>query len=83
MDRHDDGPLDEDRDLAPLFFMVWVASLVRVLGALLHEETFGTEATLALLFVAALPWPFVDAIKAYCRRRARCDPSGPNGIKKV
>ena len=44
-----------DRDLVPLFVLAWIASMVRVVGAFVRAETFGTEPTLALLFVLVLP----------------------------
>jgi hypothetical protein len=50
--------LDEcdDRDLIPVFSIVWVASVARVLAAVACGETLGTEATLALLAVLLIPW---------------------------
>ena len=55
----DDKKLDSD--LLPLFVLAWIASMVRVAGAVVSAETFGTEPTLALLFVLGLPWLFKDA----------------------
>ena len=48
----DDRP---DADLLPVFGIVWLASLVRVAGAVVQHETFGTEPTLALFCVLVLP----------------------------
>ena len=60
----DEGP---DADLIPAFALVWVASLVRVVGGFARNEVFGTEATLALLMVIVLP---LLLTKAHHRLRA-------------
>jgi hypothetical protein len=60
----DDDDKKVDRDLLPLFVVAWIASIVRVVGALVTAETFGTEPTLALFFVLGLPWLFKDAWRA-------------------
>ena len=56
----EDGP---DADLVSVFGIGWIASIVRVAGALMHHETFGAEQTLALFCVFLLSWlllkPFV------------------------
>jgi hypothetical protein len=41
--------------LATALGVLWVTSLVRVLGAVHRHEVFGSEATLALLVVALVP----------------------------
>ena len=50
---------DEDRhpdfDLVPIFAIVWLASVLRVVMALARDEVFGSEATLALSCAVALP----------------------------
>jgi Flp pilus assembly protein TadB len=38
------------------FAVLWLVSLARVAGALVHHEVFGGESTLALLALAGLPW---------------------------
>jgi hypothetical protein len=60
----DDDDAKLDRDLLPLFALAWIASIVRVAGALVRAETFGTEPTLALLFVLGLPWLLKDVWRA-------------------
>ena len=45
-----------DIDLIVAAGLLLTASLARVVGAFLHHETFGPEATLALMTVAGLPW---------------------------
>ncbi len=45
-----------DSDLVPVALMLWIASLARVILALLHHEAFAAEASFALLCVVALPW---------------------------
>jgi hypothetical protein len=45
-----------DVDLLVVAALFWSVSLVRVVGALLRHETFGAEATLALMAVIFTPW---------------------------
>jgi hypothetical protein len=49
-----------DADLLPVFAIVWIASVVRVAGAVTLHETFGVEATVALFCVLLLPWLLLD-----------------------
>jgi len=53
-------------------FVVWVASVVRVVGSFVHHESFGAEPTLAfvmaLLMTRVLAAPLVARI-AHSRRR--------------
>jgi hypothetical protein len=44
-----------DEDLWPIFAVVWVGSVARVLAALLQRELFDVEPTLALCVVVAFP----------------------------
>jgi hypothetical protein len=44
-----------DRELLPVFALLWVASVVRVALAARCDETFGAEATLALFATATIP----------------------------
>jgi hypothetical protein len=61
-----DEPDDAFRErLHPVFVIVWVASLVRVLGAVYDREVMGAEATLALMTFVAVSW---YAIAAHARR---------------
>jgi hypothetical protein len=55
-----------DTDLIPVFAVVWVASVVRVIGGLAVDEVFGTEPTLALLMMIVLPL----LLKTHHRRQA-------------
>lgn len=45
-----------DYDLLPVWIILWVGSVARVVAGLVENETFSTEATLALLCVAVIPW---------------------------
>lgn len=45
-----------EADLLPAVAIFWVLSLVRVVGAFARHETFGAEATLALMAVLCIPW---------------------------
>jgi hypothetical protein len=57
-----------DADLVPVFGIVWIASLVRVAGAVAFHETFGTEQTLALFCVLLLPWLLLEPLGTLARR---------------
>ena len=46
-------------DLLPAAALFWVLSVVRVVGAFARHETFGAEATLALMAVLWVPWLLV------------------------
>ncbi|MEO6598708.1 MAG: hypothetical protein ABIQ16_02465 [Polyangiaceae bacterium] len=50
-----------DSDLVPVAVVLWLATLARVVLAVLHREVFGAEATLALLCAVVLPWFMVKA----------------------
>lgn len=45
-----------DADLVPIAVVLWVATVARVILAVLHHETFGAEATFALFCTVLLPW---------------------------
>ncbi len=45
-----------DTDLVPIAVVLWIATVARVILAVLHHETFGAEATFALFCSALLPW---------------------------
>lgn len=52
-----DGPEETFTEaLHPVLLLVWVASLARVVGAVYFREVLGTEATLALMTLVAVPW---------------------------
>jgi hypothetical protein len=42
-------------ELLPVFALLWVASVARVVAGFLRHETFGTVGTLALVAVFLLP----------------------------
>jgi hypothetical protein len=44
-----------DRDLLPVFALLWAMSVAVVVRCLFRHDTFGSEATLALALVVALP----------------------------
>jgi hypothetical protein len=59
-----------DGDLVAVLFGFWVISVVRVAGGILHYETFGAEATLALLAVLLVPLLLHRAGARWLRRLA-------------
>jgi hypothetical protein len=52
---HDGRRKLADRDLLPVLALFWLVSVVRVVGALVRRETFGVEATLAMMAVVVVP----------------------------
>ena len=44
-----------DSDLRPIAVLLWAVSVIRVALSLIHQEAFGTEASLAFLCVIGLP----------------------------
>jgi hypothetical protein len=59
-----------DGDVAAILVVFWIASVVRVVGAAMHHEVFGAEASLAFMSVLAVPWALGRAV---LRRRRRAD----------
>jgi hypothetical protein len=47
-----------DGDVLVAMLVLWIASVVRVAGAAMRHEVFGTEASLAFLSAAIVPWVF-------------------------
>lgn len=45
-----------DSDLVPVAVVLWLATIARVVLAVLHHEVFGAEATFALFCAVLLPW---------------------------
>jgi len=45
-----------DSDLVPVAVVLWLATVARVVLAILHHEVFGAEATFALSCTVLLPW---------------------------
>ncbi|HEX4445285.1 MAG TPA: hypothetical protein VH044_01055 [Polyangiaceae bacterium] len=51
-----------DGDVAAMLLVFWIASVVRVVGAAMHHEVFGAEASLAFMSVVAVPWVLGRAV---------------------
>ena len=65
-----------DYDLLVVLGLFWALSLVRVSGAMLRHEVFGTEATLALMAIVAIPWLVRGhRTQAHAPQRLICMPS--------
>lgn len=60
---------DGSRELVVLGALVWIASVVRGVGAIARGEVLGAEPSLALLAAIALPWSACAALAAAWRRR--------------
>jgi hypothetical protein len=67
-DSGESGPFREQ--LHPVFVIVWLASLVRVAGAVHLHEIFGAEATLALMTLVGVT---IYAFSTRSRDRRRAD----------
>jgi hypothetical protein len=66
-----EAKIDEDvpdGDILVVFAVLWVASLVRVAGGLIGQETFGVEPPVALLIVVLLPVLTRDALRRLVAR---------------
>jgi hypothetical protein len=61
-----DEPAAFAEQLHPALFVVWLASVACVGGALYRHEALGTEPTLALMTMVAISW---YAIAAIARRK--------------
>ena len=48
-----------DGDVVVAMLVLWIASVVRVAGAVARHEVFGTEASLAFLSAVIVPWVLV------------------------
>jgi hypothetical protein len=72
----EDGDGGYEEALHPVLAIVWLASLVRVVGALWLHETLGAEATLALMTLVAGTW-YVYALGT--QRRAQNKSTAGNG----
>jgi hypothetical protein len=70
--------LDGDGELVPLFAIVWLASITRVVQGVSRAETFGAELTLACFAVVLLPLAAREGVRALLRlsRPARAEDSG-------
>ena len=64
------APRDEaslDVELLPVLGIVWLASVARVVFAFIGHETFGADATLAMLAVVGLPLLALNALCSVVR----------------
>jgi hypothetical protein len=52
-----------ERDLWPMLGLFWLVSLGRVIAAFVRHETFGPEASLAVLAVVLVPLAVVRHVK--------------------
>jgi hypothetical protein len=48
-----------DGDVLVAMVVLWIASVVRVAGAVVRHEVFGTESSLAFLSAVIVPWVLV------------------------
>lgn len=60
-----------NRDLYVVAAVFWLASLSRVVVALVAHEVFATEASLAALFVVVVPWALAPRLGIATNMRAR------------
>jgi hypothetical protein len=65
-------PGREERELIPVFALLWIAGAVRVGACVLRGEAFGTEASLAGLAVAAVPVLLWRPVASLFALRKRC-----------
>jgi hypothetical protein len=63
-------------DVLVALLFLWVASAVRVVGAAMRHEIFGTEATLALMSLVLVPCGFFRA-RPRTELRRSSDPTRP------
>ena len=62
-----------DTELLPVFAVLWVSAVARVVLAVHRGEVFGAEPSLALLALPALPLLLKGAIAAWLQPRGRRD----------
>lgn len=60
---------DGDIPLLPIFAIVWMGCLARVVFGVARHEVFGTEPTLAFLAVLFLPWIARDGLRRLVSRK--------------
>jgi hypothetical protein len=70
------SPRWRDGDVLIALLLLWVASAVRVVGAAVRHEIFGTEATLALMSLVFVPCILFRA-RPRTERRRSSDSSRP------
>jgi hypothetical protein len=66
--RRSAGERGAEGDLLVPLLVLWLASVVRSVGAVVGRETLGAEATLAMLATVVLPWLARGAVAAWVRR---------------
>ena len=65
-------PVSADRELIPVFALLWMVSLLRTVLGFATAEVFGTEATIAALLTFILPILSFEVVRsALARRRGR------------
>ncbi len=57
-----------DGGLVGALVLFWVVSIIRVVGGVVRHETFGAEATLAVLAVVIVPVPLGGALERWWQR---------------
>ena len=60
-----------DRELIPVFAILWITSVARVVLGLVQHEAFGQESTLAIFAVLLLPVLVKDALRLPTSRAKR------------
>ena len=63
-----------DTELLPIFALLWLSAVARVVLAVHRGEVFGAEPSLACLALPALPLLLKDAIAAWLRPRGPAPP---------
>jgi hypothetical protein len=82
----EDADVCPDGDLVPMYAIVWIASVARLVVAAISHETFGIEGTLALLAALLLPALFFESLRWLLRLRRRephFTPSADQPIARV
>ena len=52
-----------DAELVPVFLLVWVAGFARVSYGLSQHETIGSEMTIAMIVLLAIPYLLRDTLR--------------------
>jgi hypothetical protein len=66
-----DSPILDDGELVPVFAIVWIGTILRVIQGLSRGETFGSELTLACFATIVLPLAAKDGVRAILERDRR------------
>jgi hypothetical protein len=62
----------DDGELVPVYAVLWLVLVARVIVGLVRGEVFGAGLTIALAGVLALPWLAKDGAIALSRRLRAC-----------